>query len=103
MISAPSAGDSGRHASGATPVSKAADPWWVCMRPLPSFAAAGKKMRRPMLVICRGELYPPERPCCHAENSWLLRVDQDERDPAWLAAAIDPGVVGALLPQHVAA
>src|SRR5262249_41541252 len=32
----------------------------------------------------------------------LSRIDQDERDAARLAAAVDPGVVGALLDEHVA-
>src|SRR5258706_5929124 len=31
----------------------------------------------------------------------IVRVDQDERDLAWRGAAIDPGVVGRLLDQHV--
>src|SRR5262249_28237777 len=35
-------------------------------------------------------------------SSRLLRVDQDEGDAAGLGAAVDPGMVGALLDQHVA-
>src|SRR6266702_8373416 len=35
-------------------------------------------------------------------RSGLLRVHQDEGDPAGLAAAVHPGVVGRLLHDHVA-
>src|ERR1700730_18221224 len=36
-----------------------------------------------------------------SRSSRLLRIDQDEGDAAGLAAAIDPGVIGALLHQDV--
>jgi hypothetical protein len=35
-------------------------------------------------------------------SSGFLRVDQNKGDAAGLVAAVDPGVVGLLLDQHVA-
>src|SRR5262245_56187800 len=37
-----------------------------------------------------------------APGSWLLGIDEDEGNATGLGSAVDPGVVGALLDQHVA-
>src|SRR5262249_43612397 len=37
-----------------------------------------------------------------APGSWLLGINEDEGNATGLASAVDPGVVGALLDQHVA-
>src|SRR6266702_4394613 len=44
---------------------------------------------------------PPDYGPQSSQSSRLLRIDQDEGDAAGLGAAIDPGVIGALLHQDV--
>src|SRR2546425_11546499 len=104
MISAPSAGDSGRHAGGAAVVSTAADELWVCMAFAPIVSRPPTlpgRCRRP-IHLSRAGIIRAEPALIHAGSSWLLRINEHEGDAAGLGAAVDPGMVGALLDQHVA-
>src|SRR5262249_240857 len=86
MISAPSAADSGLKANGGGRSSARA-------RSIPTAPSMARAPAR------RGSAdYGPQRSRC----SRLLRIDQDEGDAAGLGAAIDPGVIRALLHQYVA-
>src|SRR3954469_14134015 len=93
MISAPSAADSGRTASadGLSVVS-------VCVG-LVSIPVAphGGQLAAAATALVRRD-YGPRA----SLFSRFLGVDQDEGDAAGLGAAVDPGMVGALLHQHVA-
>src|SRR5215475_7914730 len=88
MISAPSAADSGLKANvgGRSFASARAR----------SIPIAPSMPRR--FCAVRFVDYGPQR----GRRSRLLRIDQDEGDAARLGAAIDPGVIGALLHQYVA-
>src|SRR5215813_14357564 len=88
MISAPSAADSGLKANGGGRSSASARARSIPIAPSMPWAPARRGSSD----------YGPQGSRC----SRLLRIDQDEGDAAGLGAAIDPGVIGALLHQYVA-